>query len=81
MKWFQGAGDGKWIETDGPFSIFGEGGGIGCLGTIVVIAIACFFVFRPLEFFDCICKVVYWIFEFICNSKFLHSLDNLGNWG
>ena len=81
MKWFQKTGNGKWIETDGPFSGFGIEEGIGYIGTILIIVVFALFIFHPIEFFEWICKAVYWVFDFCCNSKLLHSLDNLGNWG
>lgn len=79
MKWFQNAGNGKWIETDGPFSIFGATASV--LEIVAIGVVALLFIFRPIEFFEVICKILYWIIECIGKSKLLHSLDSLGYWG
>lgn len=76
MKWFQSAGGGKWIETDGPFSIFGESG--GCLTTIVCVAIFAIILYNPIGFVQFLCDLfINWPIKFLSNPTVDHFLTNL----
>jgi hypothetical protein len=76
MKWFQKTGDGKWIETDGPFSFFGAGG--SCLEVIVIGAIFFFLVSYPDESFQFILNLfINWPLAFLSNPTVEHFLTSI----
>ena len=78
MKWFQSAGGGKWIETDGPFSIFGEGGSIGCLGTLVIIIIFGLMLFRPSDLLEFLLNLfINWPIAFLSSPTVDHFLTSI----
>jgi hypothetical protein len=86
MKWFQKTGNGKWIETDGPFSIFGESG--GCLPVIVCVILFAIILYNPMGFVDFLLNLfVYWpmqilnnstVSDFLTNLPHPHWMDNIG---